>query len=157
MNVGVSLACAVCLGLFASVSGQCLLGLDVEPAKSTLTAGGLLLQPLQAPILVNSSQQLSLAGKLFLSFPSEACPTTPSAFANALPGAKLVTPADADPVRMQPDSFQAQVREQGKAAMSSGAVALNHMPSVRETPIPHMSSIINMLRSQFADRRSSTG
>ncbi|EIE21490.1 hypothetical protein COCSUDRAFT_66913 [Coccomyxa subellipsoidea C-169] len=135
MNVAVSLACAVCLGLFASVSGQCLLGLDVEPAKSTLTAGGELLQPLQAPILVNSSQQLSLAGKLFLSFPSEACPTTPSAFANALPGAKLVTPADADPVRMQPDSFQAQIGEAALAEVTFYGIEFN-LTSPPLPPLP---------------------
>lgn len=122
MSGAVPLALAVCLGLFASASAQCLLSLDIEPTKSPISAGGFLLQPLQAPILVNSSQQLSLAGKLFLSFPSGSCPTTPQAFASALPGARLATPLDADPVRMQPASFQAQVREQGKAAMSSGAV-----------------------------------
>lgn len=105
---------AVCLSLVASAAGQCLLSMDIDPSKSIFTAGGQLIQPLPAPIIVNNTQQLSLAGKLFMSFPSGTCPTTPQAFASQLPGATIVTPADADPVRVQPSAFQAQVREQGK-------------------------------------------
>ncbi len=94
--------------------GQCTLGLDIDQPKSPLTAGGQLLQPLQEGIIVNSSQQLSLSGKLYLSFPGGACPGTPQTFANALPGAAFVTPEDAEPVQLQPPTFSAQVRLAGK-------------------------------------------
>ena len=81
------------------------------------------MQPLQEAILVNSSQQLSLSGKLYLSFPGGACPETPQTFANALPGAVFVTPGDAEPVQLQPLAFSAQVRLAGCCACIRGAAA----------------------------------
>lgn len=149
--------CLVVLCWLASANGQCLLGLDIDSSKSTFTAGGELIQPLQAPILVPANQTLSLAGRLFLSFPTGACPTTAQAFANALPGAMVVTPPDADPVRVQPASFQAQVRDQGKAALSCGAPALEVKACVRDTPAAPLKLIRLPFSSQFAGWRSSTG
>ncbi|BDA44712.1 probable broad substrate specificity ATP-binding cassette transporter at C-terminar half [Coccomyxa sp. Obi] len=130
-----SLFWAVCLTVLcwlASANGQCLLGLDIDPSKSTFTAGGELIQPLQAPILVPANQTLSLAGRLFLSFPTGACPTTPQAFANALPGAMVVTPPDADPVRVQPASFQAQVGEAALAQVTFYGIDFN----LSSSPLP---------------------
>ena len=74
-----------------------------------LTAGGQLIQPLPEPIIINSTQHMSLSGKLFLSIPSGPCPTTPQAFVQALAGASIVTPADADLPSLQPSAIRAQV------------------------------------------------
>lgn len=109
---------AALLALLGSAQGQCLLGLDIDPSKSAFKAGGQLIEPLPADIIVNNTQQLSLAGKLFLTFPTGTCPTTPQAFASGLPGATVTTPSDADPVRIQPSSFQAQVRRAGDSSIS---------------------------------------
>lgn len=107
---GALVALLVFLPVLGLASGQCTIGLDIDQTKSRLEAGGQLLQPLQEAIIVNSSQQLSLAGKLYVAFPGGACPSTPQTFANALPGAQFVTPGDADPVQLQPPAFNAQVR-----------------------------------------------
>lgn len=98
------------LGCFAAAaSGQCIIGLRVDRQRSRLTGGGQLIQPLPEPIIINSTQQMSLSGKLFLSIPSGPCPTTPQAFVQALAGASIVTPADADLLSLQPSALQAQV------------------------------------------------
>jgi hypothetical protein len=97
------------LAVLSTARGQCLLGLDIDPSESNFKAGGQVTEPLQEDIIVNGTQQLSLAGRLFLQFPTRTCPTTPQAFANGLPGAVITTPADVDPVRIQPSAFQAQV------------------------------------------------
>ena len=111
------------LALVQLAGAQCTLGLDIDQPKSPVSAGGQLVQPLQEAILVNSSQQLSLSGKLYLSFPGGACPETPQTFANALPGAVFVTPGDAEPVQLQPPAFSAQVRLAGCCACIRGAAA----------------------------------
>ena len=107
------------LGCFAAaVSGQCLLGLGVDQQHSRFTAGGQLIQPLAEPIVVNSTQQMSLSGKLFLSIPSGPCPTTPQDFVQALAGASIVTPADADLLSLQPSAIQAQASLRGHEFLS---------------------------------------
>ena len=113
---------------------QCTLGLDIDQSKSPLTAGGELLQPLQERIIVNSSQQLSLSGKLYLSFPGGACPGTPQTFANALPGAAFVTPEDAEPVQLQPPAFTAQVRLAGKELVCT-ATCIAALAALHDTGI----------------------
>ena len=118
------------LALVDLAGAQCTLGLDIDQPKSSLSAGGQLLQPLQEAILVNSSQQLSLSGKLYLSFPGGACPDTPQTFANALPGAAFVTPGDAEPVQLQPPAFSAQVRLARCRACTVGAATLSCMTLV---------------------------
>lgn len=93
----------------AATSAQCIIGLSVDPQRSRFTAGGQLIQPLPEPIIVNSTQQLSLSGKLFLSIPTSPCPSTPQAFVQSLAGASIVTPDDAGLLSLQPSAIQAQV------------------------------------------------
>ena len=102
----------------AAASGQCIIGLSVDSQRSRLTAAGQLIQPLPEPIIVNSTQQMSLSGKLFLSIPSGPCPTTPQAFVQSLAGSSIVTPADADPLSLQPSAIQAQVILMGHELLS---------------------------------------
>ena len=71
------------------------------------------MQPLAEPLSVNSTQPLSLSGKLYLSIPAGPCPSTPQAFVQSLAGASIVTPPEADLISLQPSAIHAQVDPQG--------------------------------------------
>ena len=63
------------------------------------------MQPLAEPLSVNSTQPLSLSGKLYLSIPAGPCPSTPQAFVQSLAGASIVTPPEADLISLQPSAI----------------------------------------------------
>ena len=105
---GLLLAVALVLVGAGSASGQCTLGFDLDAGTSGFEGGGQVTKPISAAISVNSTEGLSLTGRLFVSLPG-ACPASADAVLRSLRGAELVFPAAAPPVRINPRVIRAQV------------------------------------------------
>ena len=129
LHLAVFEAAVLVLAVAGTASGQCTLGFDLDGGTSGFQGGGVVTKPIHAAISVNSTEGMSLAGRLFVSLPG-ACPATATDVLTSLRGAELAFPAAAPPVRISPRVLRAKVcdlspaPDAGKPGLSASSHAL---------------------------------